>query len=62
VVKVNRARAYFTAQNLFCITGYSGLDPEVNTDTSGKGNSVLGVDYLSYPRSRTFIFGINVTF
>ncbi len=62
VVKVSHARAYFTAQNLFCITGYSGLDPEVNTDTSGKGNSVLGVDYLSYPRSRTFIFGINVTF
>ncbi len=62
VVKVSRARAYLTAQNLFCITGYSGLDPEVNTDTSGKGSSVLGVDYLSYPRSRTFIFGINVTF
>lgn len=62
VLKITNARAYFTAQNLFCITGYSGLDPEVNTDTSGGGKSILGVDYLSYPRSRTFLFGINVTF
>lgn len=61
-LKITNARAYFTAQNLFCITGYSGLDPEVNTDTSGNGSSVLGVDYLSYPRARTFIFGVNVTF
>ena len=61
-LKVSHARAYFTAQNLFCITGYSGLDPEVNTDTSGNGRSILGVDYLSYPRSRTFLFGVNVTF
>ena len=62
VLKITSARAYFTAQNLFCITGYSGLDPEVNTDTSGSGNSILGVDYLSYPRTRTFIFGVNVNF
>lgn len=61
-LKITNARAYFTAQNLFCITGYDGLDPEVNTDTSGNGSSILGVDYLSYPRSRTFIFGVNVTF
>lgn len=62
VLRITHAHAYFTAQNLFCITGYDGLDPEVNTDTSGRGQSVLGVDYLSYPRSRTFLFGINVTF
>ena len=61
-LKITNARAYFTAQNLFCITGYDGLDPEVNTDTQGRGGSILGVDYLSYPRSRTFIFGVNVTF
>ena len=61
-LKITNARAYFTAQNLFCITGYDGLDPEVNTDSQGKGSSILGVDYLSYPRSRTFIFGVNVTF
>ena len=62
VLKITSARAYYTAQNLFCITGYDGLDPEVNTDTQGRGGSILGVDYLSYPRSRTFIFGVNVTF
>lgn len=59
---ITNARAYVTAQNLFCITGYSGLDPEVNTDTSGYNQSVLGVDYLSYPRSRTFLFGVNLNF
>ncbi|MCI1740848.1 MAG: TonB-dependent receptor [Prevotella sp.] len=61
-LKITHAHVYVTGQNLFCISGYSGLDPEVNTDTSGKGSSILGVDYLSYPRSRTFLFGINVTF
>jgi iron complex outermembrane receptor protein len=61
-LKITNARVYFTGQNLFCITGYSGLDPEVNTDTSGSAKSILGIDYLSYPRARTFLFGVNVTF
>ncbi len=61
-LKITHAHVYVTGQNLFCISGYSGLDPEVNTDTSGRGSSILGVDYLSYPRSRTFLLGINVTF
>jgi iron complex outermembrane receptor protein len=47
-----RFRLYGTVQNLFVITDYSGLDPEVFS----------GIDNNLYPRSRTFIVGVNVTF
>ena len=50
-------------QNLFLITDYSGLDPEVSTsDIPLNGLPSASIDYLSYPRPRTFSFGINVTF
>jgi iron complex outermembrane receptor protein len=51
-----------SAQNLFVITDYSGLDPEVSSVISSDGNATLGMDYLSYPRARTFSIGINLTF
>jgi hypothetical protein len=47
-------RVYFAAQNLFTITGYSGFDPEVNSDIS--------VDRGQYPQPRTFMFGTNINF
>ena len=54
-------RIYFTGYNLFCFTGYDGYDPEV--DTSSKKNPMCpGIDYAAYPKSRTFVGGINVTF
>ena len=59
---LSNARIYLTAQNLFVITGYSGLDPEVNSEISGTGVAPLGVDYLSYPKARTISAGVNVTF
>lgn len=50
-------------QNLFLITDYSGLDPEVSTsDIPANGLPSAAIDYLSYPRPRTFSFGLNVTF
>jgi len=55
-------RLSFTGQNLFVITNYSGYDPEVNQDKSIGGVQSFGIDYQSYPRSRTFVFGLNVTF
>ena len=65
-IGINNARAYFTAGNLFCIMGYDGLDPDVNTDSamssSYAGFPTPGYDYNSYPRSRTFTFGLNVAF
>jgi len=59
---VTALRLSVTAQNLFVITKYNGYDPEVNIDRSS--NSVLsyGIDYLSYPKARSIIFGLNVSF
>lgn len=56
------ARLFVTGQNLFVITGYSGLDPEVNSEISATGIAPLGVDYLSYPRARSFSIGFNTNF
>jgi len=53
-----------TGQNLFLITGYSGLDPEVNTSGSNFLNGIptAGVDNLAYPRPRTITFGLTAKF
>ncbi len=59
---ISSARMYVSGQNLFVITGYSGLDPEVNSEVSGGGIPALGVDYLSYPRARTFTLGASISF
>lgn len=57
------ARLYCTMGNLFCLTGYSGLDPEVNTDMTRNDNyPTIGMDYGSYHRARTFTVGLNVKF
>ena len=65
-IGLSNARVYFTAGNLFCIKGYDGLDPDVNTngsmDPNYSGFPTPGFDYNSYPRSRTFTFGLNVAF
>ncbi|MCP1385487.1 SusC/RagA family TonB-linked outer membrane protein [Runella salmonicolor] len=55
-------RVSATAQNLFVITKYDGYDPEVNTDRTINGISSYGIDYLSYPKAKSLIFGLNVTF
>ncbi|OQP66134.1 SusC/RagA family TonB-linked outer membrane protein [Niastella populi] len=59
---VKGMRASLTGQNLFVITPYDGYDPEVNTDRTINGISSYGIDYLSYPKARSFLLGINVTF
>jgi len=53
------ARLYVSADNLFLISGYSGLDPEV---FSGTGLAVRGVDYLVYPHPRTITGGLRLLF
>jgi len=56
-------RFSLNGQNLFLITDYSGLDPEVsNTNIAANGLPSASIDYLSYPKSRTYTFGFNVTF
>ncbi|WP_223241279.1 TonB-dependent receptor [Flammeovirga sp. EKP202] len=59
---VSNLRIYATGQNLLTITNYSGFDPEVNTDKSSDGNLSYGIDYANYPRARTYILGVNVSF
>lgn len=60
--KVKSARFYVNGSNLFIITKYSGFDPEVDTNKSLNGIPSAGIDYLSYPKARTFSVGLNVTF
>lgn len=57
---VKGLNVYVTGQNLLTFTSYSGFDPEVNA----YGNSAVevGIDYGTYPQSRTIIFGLNVEF
>ena len=55
---LKKLRLYLTAQNLFCLTGYSGVDPEVSL--SGIAPGIEGTSY--YPRTRTFTFGATLTF
>ncbi len=55
---MSRLRFYVSGSNLFIITGYSGYDPEVDVQTG----LTSGMDYNRYPRSRSFVFGANITF
>lgn len=59
-LKITKLRVYATVNNVAVITGYSGYDPEVNVrrDTP----VTPGVDYSAFPRSRTYIAGVNLTF
>jgi iron complex outermembrane receptor protein len=53
---------YLTGQNLFLLTKYPGNDPEVDTPKSSGGFRSYGIDYTSYPKSRTYILGVSITF
>ena len=55
-------RLSITGQNLFVITKYTGFDPEVNQDKSSGGVQSFGIDDNGYPKARTFVIGLNVTF
>jgi TonB-linked SusC/RagA family outer membrane protein len=59
---VSAMRLSITGQNLFVITKYKGFDPEVNTDRAIESAYSYGIDYLSYPKARTFIIGLNISF
>lgn len=57
---LQRVRLHVTGENLFTFTSYSGYDPEVNA--FGTSNVALGIDYGTYPHTRSVIFGVNVSF
>jgi len=58
---ISSLRVYFQAQNLFCITSYSGFDPEINSH-SESSNLLSGMDLNTTPLSRTFTFGSTISF
>jgi len=63
-IGLSSLRVHGSISNLLTITGYSGLDPEVNTNTA-QNNALYptsGLDWGTYPRARSFVFGINVGF
>lgn len=62
--KVNTLRVYLSASNLFTITGYNGLDPEmtVSTNSANEGDRANGIDWGTYPVAKNFMLGINLTF
>ena len=59
-IRLNKIRVYATGTNLFCWTPYTGYDPEV--DTRRATPLTPNVDYSAYPKSRSWVFGINLSF
>lgn len=57
-IGIRTLRFYVTGGNLFCLTSYTGFDPEVNIQRGMTPN----IDCNVYPRSRTYTIGMNVTF
>jgi TonB-linked SusC/RagA family outer membrane protein len=57
--KITTLRFYATLNNLYTFTKYTGFDPEVNTRRASP--LTPGVDYAAYPRSRAFLFGLNLS-
>ncbi len=59
-IGLNKLRVYATVYNLHTFTKYSGFDPEVNKRSNG--GLTPGVDWSAYPKTRSYVFGINITF
>jgi TonB-linked SusC/RagA family outer membrane protein len=56
---ISKLRVYFSTQNLFTITGYKGLDPELGTTDGSPTQN--GIDIGTYPSSRFYTLGLNLT-
>lgn len=66
-LRLQKARIYVQAQNLFTITKYSGADPDLSVQRAQRnagsaGDYILGVDQSGFPNPKQFLFGLNVTF
>ena len=59
-LKIQNLRLYVTGYNIFCLTNYSGFDPEVSTRR--QTTLTPGVDYSAYPKSRQISVGLNLSF
>lgn len=66
-IKMSRCFIYLTAENLLTFTKYSGYDPELSAFNSKSSsttdkNAAPGIDWGSYPQSRDFVLGVNISF
>ncbi len=62
-MSISSLRVYATVYNVFTLTKYSGLDPEVSTNNQMNDNyPTPGIDYGAYPRARSFVLGLNLGF
>ncbi len=63
-IHISKFRLYGSIYNALTFTNYSGLDPEVNTNTSQGGASypTIGLDWGAYPRARSYTIGLNIEF
>ncbi|MDT3401955.1 SusC/RagA family TonB-linked outer membrane protein [Mucilaginibacter terrae] len=63
-LKMSSLRVYVSAQNLLTFTKYTGLDPELytNSNSAGDGVRAVGIDWGTYPSARTYTVGVNVNF
>lgn len=63
-IKIQNIRVYLAGTNLFTLTKYSGLDPEmtVSTNSSAEGDRANGIDWGTYPVAVSYTVGLNVTF
>jgi TonB-linked SusC/RagA family outer membrane protein len=63
-IGIGNARFYVSATNLFTLTKYSGLDPEmtVSDNSRGEGDIANGIDWGTYPSAMTFMVGVNINF
>jgi hypothetical protein len=64
---IKSVRIYFTSENLFTFTKFTGLDPEMHVSNNVnaeqyKGDLAAGIDWGTYPTARSYIFGLNLSF
>lgn len=61
-IPVSQLKLYVSAQNLFTITGYSGMDPEVGYGAGSSYSYAQGIDLGFYPSSRVYMIGTSIKF
>jgi iron complex outermembrane receptor protein len=59
---IQNARIYVSGSNLLLLTKYTGYDPDVSSNADLNDVRSIGIDLTSYPKARTFLVGLNVTF
>ncbi len=63
-LKLSSVRFFVSAQNVFTVTKYTGIDPEIytNSNSIGDGVKAVGIDWGTYPSARTITIGVNANF